>query len=128
MSAMKTTDLATLDRLRIRELAVRCRVGVTAAERAKPQELLVTVTLHADLSRAGRSDRLGDSIDYKALKLKILALAEKQSFKLIERLAQEIADLALADDRVEQVDVVVQKPGALRFARCSEVEISRGRK
>ena len=125
MSAMKTTDPMTLDRLRIRELAVRCRIGVTAAERAKPQELLVTVTLHADLSKAGRSDRLGDSIDYKALKLKILALAEKRSFKLIERLAQEIADLALAGRRVEQVDVVVQKPGALRFARCSEVEISR---
>lgn len=122
---MKTADLSTLDRLRIRDLAVRCRVGVTAVERAKPQEVLVTVTLHADLSRAGRSDRLGDSIDYKALKLKILALAEKQSFRLIERLAQDVADLALSDRRVLQADVMVQKPGALRFARCSEVEISR---
>ena len=125
MSPMKTTDIPTLDRLRIRDLAVRCRVGVTAAERAKPQEVLVTVTLHADLSRAGRSDRLDDSIDYKALKLRILALAEKQRFRLIERLAEQVAMLALADRRVEQVDVVVQKPGALRFARCSEVEISR---
>ena len=104
---------------------MRCCIGVTAAERAKPQELLVTVTMHADLSKAGRSDRLGDSIDYKALKLKILALAEKRSFKLIERLAQDVADLALSDRRVLQADVLVQKPGALRFARCSEVEISR---
>ncbi len=117
--------MQTLDRLRICDLAVRCRLGVTVAERAKPQEVLVSVTLHADLSRAGRTDRLGDSIDYKALKLKILALGERRSFKLIERLAQGVADVALADRRVQQVDVVVSKPGALRFARCSEVEISR---
>ena len=125
MSAMKNPDELPLDRLRIQDLAVRCRVGVTAVERAKPQEVLVTVTMHADLSKAARSDRLGDSIDYKALKLKILALADKRSFKLIERLAQEVANLALAERRVLRVDVRVQKPGALRFARCSEIEISR---
>lgn len=102
-------------------------MGVTAAERSKPQEVVISVTLHADLSRAGRSDRLRDSIDYKALKLKILALAEGTTFNLIERLAQEVADIGLSDKRVVQVDVSVQKPGALRFARCSEVEITRQR-
>ena len=118
----------TLDRLRIRDLLLRCRVGVTAAERHKPQDVLVTVTLHADLATACRSDRLGDSVDYKALKLKILAEAERHAFKLIERLAERIATIALADRRVQRVEVVVQKPGALRFARCSEVEIVRERK
>ena len=116
-----------LDRLGIRDLQVRCRLGVTAAERAKPQEVLVTVTLHADLAKACRSDRLADSIDYKALKLRILKAAEARRFKLIERLAQAVADLALADRRVARVEVTVQKPGALRFARCSEVAISRTR-
>lgn len=120
--------MQTLDRLRIRDLLVRGHVGVTAAERDKLQDIVISVTLHADLAKAARSDRLQDSVDYKALKTRILELVDTQVFRLIERLAAEVADLALADRRVQQVDVVVQKPGALRFARCSEVEITRSRK
>jgi len=114
-----------LDRLRIRDLRVRCRVGVTALERGKPQELLLTITLHADLRHACRSDRLRDSVDYKAIKQRILAEGETRVFHLIERLAERVAAIGLRAPRVERVDVVVQKPGALRFARCSEVEITR---
>ncbi len=119
--------MQTLDRLRIRALAVRCRVGVTAEERKKPQELLITVTLHADLSKACRTDHFTDTVDYKDLKLRILATLEAKSFRLIERVAQRVAELALCDPRVSVVEVQVQKPGALRFAQCSEVEIVRTR-
>lgn len=114
-----------LDKLRIRDLRVRCRVGVTAEERRLPQDVLITVTMHADLRKACRSDKLRDTVDYKAVKKAILAECEAKSFKLIERMAQRVAELALVDPRIRLVDVVVQKHGALRFARCSEVEISR---
>ena len=114
-----------LDRLRIHELRVRSRVGVTTQERRLPQEVLVSVTLHADLAKSCRSDRLEDTVDYKAVKKAILAECESRSFKLIECMAGTIARLALADARVRRVEVAIQKPGALRFARCSEVEISR---
>lgn len=117
-----------LDRLRINELRVRSRVGVTAEERRLPQEVLVTVTLHADLSRSCRSDRLQDTLDYVAVKKAILAVCEAKSFRLIERMAQVIADMALADARVQGVDVAIQKPGALRFAQSSEVQITREQK
>jgi FolB domain-containing protein len=120
--------MKTLDKLSIRELMARCRLGVTVAERRKPQDILVTVTLHIDLTRACRSDQLTDSVDYKAIKLSILSELEKKSFKLIERVAQRVADISMRDGRVERVTVVVQKPGALRHARCSEVEIDRERK
>lgn len=120
--------MSGLDKLRIRGLRVRSRVGVTAAERRLPQEVVVTITLHADLARSCRSDQLHDTVDYKALKKSVLAECEARSFKLIERMAQRIAELSLADGRVQQVDVVIQKPGALRFAECSEVEISRMRR
>lgn len=115
----------SLDKIRIRDLRVRCRVGVTALERRLPQELLVTVTLHADLRQACRSDNLQHTIDYSVLKKAILAESETKPFKLIERLAQRIAELSLQFPVVHQVDVLVQKPGALRFALCSEVEITR---
>lgn len=116
-----------MDKIRIRDLRVRCRVGVTAGERRLPQELLITVTLHADLRRAGRSDDLRHTIDYSVLKKAILVESESKSYKLIERLAQRIADLSLEYPLVRQVEVSVQKLGALRFAFCSEVEITRSR-
>lgn len=116
------------DRLTIRDLLVRPRIGVTAAERRMPQDVLVTVTMHADLRRACRSDRLRDSVDYKRVKQRILALVEASAFNLIERLAQRVADIALGDPQVQAVDVTVRKPGALRFARCSEVTITRERR
>lgn len=116
-----------LDKIRIRDLRVRCRVGVTPQERRLPQELLVTVTLHADLRRACRTDDLRHTIDYSILKKAILAESEARSFKLIEHLAERIAGHSLQFPLVQQVEVRVQKPGALRFAYCSEVEISRTR-
>ena len=120
--------MTTLDKLIIRDLAIRCRLGVTATERKKPQDILVTVTMGVDLRRACRSDRLADSVDYKDIKQSIVAELEQKPFKLIERVAQRVADIAMRDRRVERVSVVVQKPGALRHARCSEVEIERERK
>ena len=75
--------MQTMDILRIRELRVRCRVGVTALERRRPQELLVTLTLHADLAKACRSDQFKDTVDYRAIKLAILAALEPKSFQLI---------------------------------------------
>lgn len=117
----------SLDKIRIRDLRVRCRVGVTPQERRLPQELLITVTLHADLRRACRTDDLRHTIDYSVLKKTILTEGESKPFKLIERLAERIAELSLLFPQVQQVEVRVQKLGALRFAYCSEVEISRTR-
>ena len=117
--------MTELDKLRIRDLRVRCRVGVTAGERRLPQDVVITVTMYVDLQKACRSDDLRDTVDYKAVKKAVLAECEKKSFRLIERMAQRVAELALVDPRVQRVTVVIQKLGALRFARCSEVEISR---
>jgi len=81
--------------------------------------------LHSDLSEAGRTDDLTKTIDYKAVKQAIIRLVEESHFFLVEALAETIAQKCLEFNRVEQVDVVVEKPGALRYARTVGVEISR---
>lgn len=116
-----------LDRVFIRDLALRCTVGVDELERRERQDILVQITLYTDLRKAGRTDALEDTIDYRALKKRILHLAEQTRFYLIEALAQSIADECLRDERVAQVEVAVEKPGALRFARTVGVSIVRGR-
>lgn len=114
-----------LDRIHIRDLGVRCIIGFKDWERTKKQDVLVNLTLHADLTTACGSDSIGDTIDYKTLKNSIVQMAEDSQFQLIERLAQAVATLCLSDPRVVRVDVSVDKPGALRFAKSVAVEISR---
>ena len=118
----------TLDKLYIRDLLARCIVGVFPRERTKKQDVIINITLHADLRKACRTDRLEDSVDYKTVKEKVLALVEGSAFMLLERLAERIAEVCLEDRRVARVQVSVQKPGALRFARSSEVEIERAQR
>ncbi|MBN1359948.1 MAG: dihydroneopterin aldolase [Sedimentisphaerales bacterium] len=115
------------DEIRICDLRFRCVVGVNEEERHQTQEIVAQITLHTDLRRAGRTDAIEDTVDYKALKLDILAMAERSRYRLIEALAQAIADICLQRDPVRQVEVVVEKPGALRFARTVAVKIVRSR-
>ena len=116
-----------LDRIQIRDLSLRCVIGLNDWEREKRQDVVVSVTLHIDLSRAGESDQIEDTIDYKRVKDRIVGLVEDSQFRLIERLAEGIAAIGLEDSRVERVDVSLDKPGALRFTRSVAVEITRYR-
>ncbi len=115
------------DRIYIRDLIVRCIIGIDEQERANKQNVLVQITMETDLRRAGRTDALEDTIDYRALKKRILSLAGESQFYLIEALAESIADECLKQERIAQVTVAVEKPGALRFARTVGVEIVRSR-
>ncbi|OHB63619.1 MAG: dihydroneopterin aldolase [Planctomycetes bacterium RBG_13_60_9] len=116
-----------MDRIFIRDLLIRCIVGIEEHERKDKQDVFAHITLYADLRRAGRTDALEDTIDYKAIKKQILHIAENSQFYLIEALAETIADECLKNPRIERVKVVLEKPGALRFARTVGVEIVRDR-
>lgn len=118
---------AELDRVYIRDLEVRCIVGIFPDERREKQDVIINIVLHADLREACRTDDIAATVDYKAVKKRVLALVENSSYQLVERLAQSIADVCLADIRVQRVEVTVDKPGALRFARSAAVSIVRDR-
>ncbi len=114
-----------LDRIHIRDLLVRCVVGVNPEERNNAQDVVFNITMHVDLRRACQSDRLDDTVDYKAIKKRVLAMAQESSYLLVERLAQRAADICLEDARVRRCEVSVDKPGALRFARSVAIGITR---
>lgn len=116
-----------LDRIHIRDLTVECIVGINPEERVNKQLVMINITLYADLSRPCHSDAIADTIDYKSVKQAVLREVEQSKYHLIERLAERIAEIALGFP-IERVDVSVDKPGALRFARSVAVEISRMRK
>lgn len=116
-----------MDKIFIRDLSVRCIVGACDWERNEKQDVIINIVLETDLSKPAETDRLEDAVDYRAIKKRVIALAENSSFQLIESLAENIAAICLDDPAVERVQVTVDKPGALRFARSVAVEIVRER-
>ena len=116
-----------LDRIHIRDLLLRCVIGIHDWERRERQNVILHITLHVDLRRACKSDNVADTVDYVAVKKRAIAVVEASSFYLVEALAQAAADACLEEPRVQRVDVVVEKPGALRFARTVAVELTRER-
>ena len=114
-----------MDRIFIVDLEVMSLIGVYPEERESPQPLLINVALSCDLYAAGQSDELADTIDYHQLERSIIALAEESQVELLEVLAEQIAVLGLADMRVEEVVVRIDKPGALDASRAAAVEVGR---
>ncbi len=115
------------DVLLIKDLLVRCVIGVHDWERKDRQDVVINIEIGADCSSAGRSDDLGDAVDYRAITKRILEAAEESEYFLVEALAERVASICMEDERVDRVRVRVEKPGALRFARSVGVAIERDR-
>jgi dihydroneopterin aldolase len=113
-----------MDTIVIEDLEVRYRVGVPEAERAEPQRLCLRVEMETECRAAARSDDLADTIDYYAVTQHLLRWGEKRSWRLIETLAEDIAELVLRDYGARRVRVRVKK-FILPEARFVAVEIER---
>lgn len=116
-----------MDRIRISDLRVRCIIGVNDDERREKQDVSINIAIYADLSKAGKTDRFEDTVDYRDIKKRVVSMVEASHFYLVEALAQAVADICLEQPAVKKVDVRVDKTGALRFARSVGVEITRER-
>ncbi len=114
-----------LDKIDISKLLIRGIIGINDEERIKEQDIVVNVSLFANLEKACRSDSIEDTIDYKALKKQIIKTVKNSKCFLVERLAQLIAEVCLSYHQVKKVRVNVQKPGALRFAKTVGFTICR---
>ncbi len=114
-----------MDRILITDLSARCIIGVNDEERREKQDVTINVVIFAELLEAGKSDRFEDTVDYRAIKKQILAMVEDSGFHLIEALADAVAQICLRNPKVAEVQVRVEKPSALRFARSVGVEINR---
>ena len=114
-----------MDRITINDLEVYCRVGVSEDERSEPQRLLFTVDLFLDLTTAATTDELARTIDYYAVSRRLLELGQAGEWRLIERLASDVAGLVLGGFEAKQVRVEVKK-FILPEARWVAVELVRG--
>ena len=115
----------TADKIHINDLLTRGIVGVNDWERKDKQDILINITLCADLRPAGQSDNIEDSVNYRTVAKQVIAYVESSSRFTLEALSEDVARLCLSMPGVTRVRVRIEKPGAVRFARSVGVEIER---
>jgi dihydroneopterin aldolase len=98
-----------MDQIIIKDLEVFMCVGVPEAERAKPQRLLLTIGMDHDFTAAATGDHLQETIDYHAVVMRLASLGRLRSWKLIETLAVEIAEIILREFKPMRVSVEIKK-------------------
>ncbi len=117
-----------MDKIIIKDLLLRGIVGINPEERVNQQDILINMTLFADIRRAAASDQIEDAVNYKSITKRIIRHVEASSDFLVEKLVTDIARIVLTEfPGVERAIVRLEKPGALRFARSVGIEIERVR-
>jgi FolB domain-containing protein len=114
-----------MDKIFITDLLIRGVIGITEKEREQPQDILVNITIGADISTTAGTDNVEDSVNYRTVAKKVLAHVETIKRYTVEALAADIAALCLAEPHAQSVIVKVEKPGAVRFSKSVGVEIER---
>jgi FolB domain-containing protein len=117
-----------MDQVIIKDLVVRGIIGVNDWERERAQEIMINIIIFTDVSKAGLSDNIKDSVNYKTVAKKVIEHSESVERYTVEALATDIANLCLEDKKVKKVCVRVEKPGAVRFVKSVGVEIEREQK
>jgi len=102
-----TTDSITLTGLR-----VNAHHGVYDFEKENGQDFVIDVTVWLDLARGAASDDVSQTIHYGDLAVEVTEAARHNPVDLIETLAERIADVVLAHETAERVQVTVHKPDA----------------
>lgn len=98
-----------LDRIELRGLRALGFCGALPEEQQRRQPFELDLDVETDLSAAGTSDRLGDTVDYGALCAHVESVVVDERFVLMERMAARIAEVVLDDSRIDAVSVTVRK-------------------
>ena len=117
-----------MDIVFIRDLEVKTVIGVFDWERKIRQRLVFNIELGTDFSAAAKTDELEDTLDYKAISHAIEEFTEASSYKLVEALISDVADLVMRDFSVKWLAITLDKPGAVSCARSVGVKLERGTK
>lgn len=116
-----------MDIIFLEQVKVQTKLGVPAWERMLPQTIILDIEIGYDLSNAGKSDAIADTIDYGAVVGRIRETLTDNSFQLVEALAEHVCQLILKEFGALSVKIKVAKPGILPGLKALGVIITRGK-
>ncbi|CNI72877.1 bifunctional dihydroneopterin aldolase/7,8-dihydroneopterin epimerase [Yersinia mollaretii] len=117
-----------MDIVFIEELSVITTIGVYDWEQTIQQKLVFDIEMGWDNRKAAASDDVNDCLSYADISDSVIKHVESQRFALVERVAEEIAELLLQRFNSPWVRIKVSKPGAVAQARNVGVVIERGQR
>jgi dihydroneopterin aldolase len=115
-----------MDIVYITDLRIDTVIGIYAWERRIRQTISIDLEMAFDIGKAAASDDIKDALDYKAVGKRVIAHVQQSEALLVERLAEEIAQIVLNEFRVPWLRLRLSKPGALRGAKDVGLVLERG--
>ncbi len=116
-----------MDKLRITGLEVTARIGIRAWERQVLQRLAIDLEFATDAARGAANDDIADALDYGTIARDVVDFVHRSEYRLIETLAERIAQHLFDAFPIDRLKITVHKPGAVPGARDTSIEIERAR-
>jgi len=117
-----------MDLVLIEGLEVRTVIGIYDWEREIRQTVRLDLEMAWDISKAGKTDKIEDTLDYKAVSKRLIHFVEASEFGLIEALAEHCASIVMNEFGVPWLRLKMSKPGAVRGSENVAVLIERGQR
>lgn len=114
-----------MDIVKIEGLELMTLIGVYDFERHAKQRVIVDIDMYTDLSQAGISDNVADTVDYGAVAERMADIADAASYQLLEALAGQMMDCILSEFNVNKATLKLSKPDILKQANNVAICISR---
>ena len=115
-----------MDLVYIKNLRIETIIGIYDWEREVKQVVSMDLEMAADIKMAAQTDNIGYALNYKSISKRIIKFVQEQKFKLIESMAEEVAQIVLVEFSVPWVRLRISKPGALRGSEDVGIIIERG--
>ncbi len=114
-----------MDIIEINSLRLRTYIGFSPHELDAPQDVVIDLRIGNERGLAGETDKPEDAFNYRTVTKAVIALVTNSRFRLVEKLAEEIARAVVLDFAADFVAVRVHKPGALRHSDSVGITIER---
>ncbi len=117
-----------MDIVFVEDLRIETVIGIYDWERKIKQTVAIDLEMAFDNRKPAASDKIEDTLDYKAVSKRLIAFVEGSHFELVETLAEKCAQIIREEFRVPWLRLKLSKPGAVRGSKAVGVIIERGEK
>lgn len=115
-----------VDSVFIDDLRIDTIIGIYPWERQVRQTICLDLEMSNDIRRAAETDDITYALNYHAVATRITQFVQSSEFLLVERLAEQVAELIRTEFAVGWVRLCLRKPGAVANARAVGLVIERG--
>lgn len=116
-----------MDKIFLRGLEVDAVIGIWDWERQITQKVRLDLEIAADVRKAAAADSIEAASDYKAIAKRLIAVVEASRYRLVETLAEALAEIVVKEFSIEWVRLSVAKPGAIEGSKEVGIVIERSR-